>query len=623
MFDPLRFAKKLDDQLIGKAVGYEYAVYEGETLSTSGAGGYAVLPHIPMTADRRMSVASMSKTITATAFMRALEILNAAGANIKINSKIAPYLPLAWEHGPRVDEMTFKDLLNHVSGLRSVDDQDLFDSLKQTIANGSSDADWKHYFYENPNYTLFRILIPNMLYGVGVSGPDLPGGESPDRCTARIYFNFVRDKVLGPIGLSSVSVAPKDPHEVSTYYAFSDPSKTSVDPSFEWFFLRAGAGHWYMSAKEFGRFIAGLRNGKIVSSASFQQMRDFNLGIGGPDTSTREGANWDHSGEGGGDAAMQGDWMILPNDITAVILTNSKGGLKKTLQDIMRNAFNAAWLTPAITDVAPAAASLGNRIYVVIKGDDQHIYLNPAVDGQPCSGWMEVEGHGTTQLAPGAASLGNRIYALVRGINDKHIYVTSALAGQPFDGFGFGWTALPNVMTDVTPAAASLGNRIYVFAKGINDKQIYVNSALDGQALDGNGWSAIPGVTTDVAPAAASLGNRIYVFAKGINDKQIYVNSALPGQPFDGWGNGWSAIPGVTTDVAPAAASLGNRLYVFAKGLNNRIYVNSALDGQAMGNWKEVEGNATTDAAPAAASLGGRVYVFAKGINDRRIFVNS
>ncbi len=42
-----------------------------------------------------------------------------------------------------------------------------------------------------------------------------------------------------------------------------------------------------------------------------------------------------------------------------------------------------------------------------------------------------------------------------------------------------------------------------------------------------------------------------------------------------------------------------------------------------MGNWKEVEGNATTDAAPAAATLGGRVYVFAKGINDRRIFVNS
>jgi hypothetical protein len=33
MFDSQRFAKKLDDQLIGKAVGYEYAVYQGETRS--------------------------------------------------------------------------------------------------------------------------------------------------------------------------------------------------------------------------------------------------------------------------------------------------------------------------------------------------------------------------------------------------------------------------------------------------------------------------------------------------------------------------------------------------------------------------------------------------------------
>jgi len=101
------------------------------------------------------------------------------------------------------------------------------------------------------------------------------------------------------------------------------------------------------------------------------------------------------------------------------------------------------------------------------------------------------------------------------------------------------------------------------------------------------------------------------------------VNSALPGQPFDGCGNGWSAIPGATTDTAPAAAALGNRLYVFAKGLNNRIYVSSAVDGQAFGGWKEVEGNSTTDAALGAAALGGRIYVFAKGINDRRIYVNS
>ena len=149
MFDPLRFAKKLDDQLVGRAVGYQYAVYDGEKLSSSGAGGYAVLSphtplaHIPMTTDHQMTVMSMSKTITAVAFMRAMEILNAAGANMTIDSKIAPYLPLDWNlGGPHMKEMTFKHLLTHTSGLLGAvggHDENLFEHLKQTIANGGNE----------------------------------------------------------------------------------------------------------------------------------------------------------------------------------------------------------------------------------------------------------------------------------------------------------------------------------------------------------------------------------------------------------------------------------------------------------------------------------------------------
>jgi hypothetical protein len=64
---------------------------------------------------------------------------------------------------------------------------------------------------------------------------------------------------------------------------------------------------------------------------------------------------------------------------------------------------------------------------------------------------------------------------------------------------------------------------------------------LDGQAL--GAWKQVEGNgITDAAPAAAALGGRIYVFAKGINDKRIYLNSAVAGQPFDGWGSGWSEV---------------------------------------------------------------------------------
>ncbi len=628
MFDIQRFSKKLDDQLNGRTVGYEYAIYQGEVLSASGAGGYAdILAHTPMTANRRMTVASMSKTITATAFMRAIEILNAAGPTISLDSKISAYLPHGWDV-KKVENITFRHLLLHTSGLRDApDDHDRFNSLKHTIASGLTN--FKTREYQNCNYSLLRILIPNMIYGVDKSEKNIFELAALDLSLSKRCFDFVRDKVLGPIGLGSVSLAPNGPGEAGKYYDFNNQSKVPYhDPDFNWHLLRFGAGHWFMSSIEFGRFIAGLSNGKIVSKASFEVMRSLDLGMY-PDDSTIGGKNWNHSG--GFDTTafftggMTGAWVLLPNNITAVILANSFGGLKKSTEDVIRNAFNAACLTPPTTNAAPAATTFGNRIYVAIKSGENHLYINSAADRQPFDGWIEVEGKGTSAVAPAIATLGNRMYVLACGAGDQRIYINSALIGQPFDGFGFGWQPIADATTDVSVAAASLGNRIYVFAKGINDKKIYVNSGVERKAFDGwgKGWQSVPGLTSNVAPAAAALGNRIYVFAKSISDNRVYVNSAVNGQTFDGWGNGWQPVPGIASNASPAATTLGNRIYIFAKSLDQHIHVTSAADGQAFGKWKEVEGNGTTDMAPAAASLGGRIYVFARGITNKRIYVNS
>ncbi len=48
---------------------------------------------------------------------------------------------------------------------------------------------------------------------------------------------------------------------------------------------------------------------------------------------------------------------------------------------------------------------------------------------------------------------------------------------------------------------------------------------------------------------------------------------------------------------------------------NNRIFVNSAQQDRPFDGWTEVQGGGTTNAAPAAAAFGERLYVFAKGIN--------
>jgi CubicO group peptidase (beta-lactamase class C family) len=110
-----------------------------------------------------MTVMSMSKTITATGVMKAMEELNARGKNITVDSHIAPYLPSEWHLGPRVKELTFRHLLTHTGGLRpATGDPDSYLGLKQTIANGAQDADFGKFFYANADFCLFRIINPYM-----------------------------------------------------------------------------------------------------------------------------------------------------------------------------------------------------------------------------------------------------------------------------------------------------------------------------------------------------------------------------------------------------------------------------------------------------------------------------
>jgi len=88
--------------------------------------------------------------------------------------------------------------------------------------------------------------------------------------------------------------------------------------------------------------------------------------------------------------------------------------------------------------------------------------------------------------------------------------------------------------------------------------------------------------------------------------------------------SGWGEVSGGgTTDVALSAAVFGNRLYLFAKGIDDkRIYVNS-YDGGSWSGWHEVPGGGSTDVPLSAASLGGLLYLFAKGIQDTRIYFNT
>jgi CubicO group peptidase (beta-lactamase class C family) len=340
------FEANLKAELDSKTVGYSYAIYENQQLKRAGAGGYAVVPNHPETADTRMTVMSTSKTITATGVMKAMEEMNMQGKNITIDSHIAPYLPSEWKLGPRVKELTFRHLLTHTGGLRKINnDPDSYLGLKQIIENGVYDQDFGTWHYANANFCLFRIIIPYMLMSpAGVNNIEKLSWEDRALSLGKTYVSYIQQHVLAPAGLAGIDVVPTGPKPYTRYYKFGDTSAYASDPVDDTAVLRTGAGYWYMSVKEYGKFLMALRNGKIVGWQYAKSMQDNNLGMYG--IPRDHGTYWDHNGgypgQANGSGAMA-DWMMFPNGIAAVMFVNSNGGTSKQPQDIMRNSFDSAW----------------------------------------------------------------------------------------------------------------------------------------------------------------------------------------------------------------------------------------------------------------------------------------
>jgi hypothetical protein len=131
----------------------------------------------------------------------------------------------------------------------------------------------------------------------------------------------------------------------------------------------------------------------------------------------------------------------------------------------------------------------------------------------------------------------------------------------------------------------------------------------------------VPGSgTTDAALCATAYYGQLWLFAKGINDK-IYGNPLVGGS----WGRWWPVPGGGTTDAGLAsAAGVDGRLYLFAKGINDRrIYMNIFDQATAWSGWQEVPGGGTTDAALRVCRYGARLVLFGKGIDDKKIYVNT
>jgi CubicO group peptidase (beta-lactamase class C family) len=321
-------ADKLEDTLRGRDVGYAFSIFEGEQLIVEKSGGFKSKTNDPegqksFLPTTKMHVASMTKTLTAMAFLKV-----AAQKNLRTTDRIAPYLPPSWAKGSNIDLITFGDLLTHRSGIVGLGSncangsfsENIYGGLKRLVAKGIGNKG--NYCYQNANFGLFRVLIPSIL-GYKFTGND----ATDDSETQKRFLAFLQTEIFEKVGIK----------DAITTYPTGDPTYTYSLPATStqrgWnpgeFSQTLGGYGMYLTAREATQIYASALSGssdKILVAAQADSILIKNLGC--YKATATLGTFYYHDGWWYSSLSTMGQglrtiWMKLPNNLTCVLFVNT------------------------------------------------------------------------------------------------------------------------------------------------------------------------------------------------------------------------------------------------------------------------------------------------------------
>lgn len=331
-------------------VGYAYSIFQGGSHAFSGAGGSARAPwevdapDVAMTPDTRMTIASVSKALTAVAVMRLIQE-NGIGLDTPFYDLVEESFiqgpvffaegEIGFIPGPGVENVTIQNLLQHRSGLKTGLG---CGKLEKILAIGTVGQPGVTYDYENSNFCFLRKVI--------------------EAETGMDYVDYVTSQVLAPAGVVDMSCEP-DAVEPALYY------NTIESPGFLWggYTNSCSAYGWYASARALGSFLGILRSAAVLTDITKDTMfttcgaNDYCLG-------------WITKDDGiGMHSYHNGDWidgnpcddvdqckrgyngtvMRLAQGIDAALLVNTRGGTGvnpglKSEVTILRECFAEAFV---------------------------------------------------------------------------------------------------------------------------------------------------------------------------------------------------------------------------------------------------------------------------------------
>jgi len=369
-FDLDRFEENLIAAVENESIGYSYAITQAGRLVRSSASGDARTTtdgQADMTVEKEIVTASISKTITAVAMLRAM-----AEEGIALDDPIADYLPADWTLGPNMQQVTFRRLFTHRSGLDMIGggldnlpDGDAVtagrqrfscctkagndhQAMAQVVANGVDPLDDTPtddvHVYTNANYSLMRAMLPQVI-GAEELVESLMQQFSVGDVYAAIYTDYVQQNVLAPAGITRLNCTPYESENSRTLiYNLQQPNDSGFDGG-SWF-EACGANGWYMSSVDLARFLVYLRyTDDILDSKTRELMNDNFLGWHDPTVFAAhvDGRFGTYRGHGG-TYGMQNCMINFHINVEAVVAVNSSGGsFTVHLCRELKTAFDEAW----------------------------------------------------------------------------------------------------------------------------------------------------------------------------------------------------------------------------------------------------------------------------------------
>lgn len=344
-----KMKQNMVDDLNGTVNGYAFVITKGNK-SRAGSGGWAKRPvdgGVAMATKTRSFIASSTKPITAIATLQLL-----AANNLTIASKIGPWLPNDWVKGPGINQLTFRDLLQHRTGFNQIfkglsaskkqNWGNDWDGLKWVVKNGAQPGASSS--YKNANFALLRVIIPKLWKASGAGDADFTGVTKGNN--GLLYVIYVTNHIFKPsnVATGASCTAGEKYRPQAMGYDVSDPDETGTMSETSWPNCGGHAG-LRLSARDLSRILVALRKGKLLSPPWRFAMDQFRLGWSQASNTNKKGRKdkWWHGGawNKSSNRGYRACIMKYKGDMEAALVINSKTSGKGACT-VLKDAYNNA-----------------------------------------------------------------------------------------------------------------------------------------------------------------------------------------------------------------------------------------------------------------------------------------